>query len=436
MVCAKDRRRRFPLSDRLLSAMTASPTFLADPPPERFTSATHDETLPISSLVQPLPQTGQPAPRTSLNGRELERLTGVSLERVRTWRRRFNFPEEIDRSSGKRRFYTGDVPRVVAASQLIASGVPVAEAIERVRAGLPTPDLGHLERGFGALRVPVVAVRGPEPLTLLWANDAARARAELHGTVVAAPSPGSLLYRPLQHFTAGTRAGSAVVQHVDPDDPEAAARSLIWAIGPPAYLPAAAVVILLPPETPEPSSELSEADDRSRQIDDRTWCAALAAARRTLQREAGVAALDAALAQLVDRTSATDAFALLHQSTGFVCARSTRGRVGPSRTTARQYPELADPAGDRPAWFTDAASEHFTGIPGASCLAVPMMSAGRHHGFVVLEFPSKPAFSADTDELLIGFATSVSVSVARDRAQALRRKLAAADGDTAARAQP
>ncbi len=399
--------------------MTAAPTFLAPASAEAASAATHDETLPLSALVEH-------APRASVNGRELERLVGVSLERVRTWRRRFDFPETIDSSTGTRRFYVDDLPRILAVSQLIGAGMPVAEAIARVRAGMQVPDLSHLVQTFGGLDAPVVAVHGPEPLALLWANDAAHARAALHETAIVAPGQASLLYRPLQHLIAGKRAGAMLVQHPSWTAPGVTARSLAWSIGAPAFTPAIAVMIELPaadvvetvergatPRAPEPVEGV-----------DRGWCSAIAAARRSLQREAGAAALDGAVSQLVDHTPATDAFVLHEGSSGLICARSAHGRIGPSNTPTAKFRELAGASSERPSWLPPAASEYFTGDRDAPCLAVPMMSAGRRNGFIVLEFSERPTLSDDVEQLLIGLATAASVSLARDRTRALRRKLA------------
>ncbi|HMI69394.1 MAG TPA: MerR family transcriptional regulator, partial [Solirubrobacteraceae bacterium] len=60
-------------------------------------------------------------------------LTGVSRERLRTWERRYGFPEPRRVGSGPRRYAIEDVQRVVAVRRAAEAGVPIPHAIERTR---------------------------------------------------------------------------------------------------------------------------------------------------------------------------------------------------------------------------------------------------------------------------------------------------------------
>ena len=60
-------------------------------------------------------------------------LTGVSRERLRTWERRYGFPEPQRTDAGPRRYALEDVQRVVAVRRAAEAGVPIPRAIERTR---------------------------------------------------------------------------------------------------------------------------------------------------------------------------------------------------------------------------------------------------------------------------------------------------------------
>lgn len=105
-------------------------------------------------------------------------LTGVDRERLRTWERRFGFPQPLRSGpAGRRTYDASDVPRVVAVRQAVDSGTPVKSAIEGAlqAAGefgsLPATVLGHSAL---ACPLPLVVVAGPQPLVVELVNDAAR----------------------------------------------------------------------------------------------------------------------------------------------------------------------------------------------------------------------------------------------------------------------
>jgi len=55
-------------------------------------------------------------------------LTGVSRERLRTWERRYGFPEPHRIDAGPRRYAMEDVQRVVAVRRAAEAGVPIPSA--------------------------------------------------------------------------------------------------------------------------------------------------------------------------------------------------------------------------------------------------------------------------------------------------------------------
>ena len=115
-------------------------------------------------------------------------LTGVSRERLRTWERRYGFPEPRRTDAGPRRYAVEDVQRVVAVRRAAEAGVPIPRAIERTRYDdAPAHLASHI---FAALvehaPVPVAALSGPAPLRVEFVNGALR-------TLPGAPRPGEEL---------------------------------------------------------------------------------------------------------------------------------------------------------------------------------------------------------------------------------------------------
>ena len=122
-------------------------------------------------------------------------LTGVSRERLRTWERRYGFPQPRRVGSGPRRYALEDVQRVVAVRRAAEAGVPIPHAIERSR---DENSPSHVAAGtFAGLvehaPVPVVALSGPAPLRVEFVNGALRA-------MTGGPRPGEELTTALPAF--------------------------------------------------------------------------------------------------------------------------------------------------------------------------------------------------------------------------------------------
>lgn len=363
----------------------------------------------------------EPAPPT-IGSVELERLTGVRGERIRTWVRRFGFPETTYRGNGTRRFAVDDVPRVLAARQLIESGEPVASAMAIVKAGLPAPDTAALVRSFAGVQAPVTAWQGPEPLQLLWANAAAYAAAE--GQAITPPERSRFAYRTLQRVMVPADGTCVTLEHPSLcASGDEACRLVAWTVGPPAFAPAVAVVMELPAlvegedAPPEPTTGRSDLDPH--------WPAAVGQARRALQRGGGASALSDALIRLLDGTGARDAVVIREQGHELLPARWSRGlRPTPGLADAAAV-ELRRAAGlERPMWLTDATCAQLTGEQASGCLAVPLTVSGVCSGYLVLEFSDRIELPNAAEELLLAFGAAVAASIGRDRAIAVRRRLA------------
>ena len=360
---------------------------------------------------------GEPATVT-VGAAELERLTGVRWERIRTWERRFGFPENTHRGRNSRRFAVADVARVLAVRQLIDAGEPVGVAMEIVKAGLPASNADALLSGFAGIAAPVTAWTGPEPLRLLWANDAARAAAV--GGAIAAPDRSLLAYRTLQRMMVPNDGACALLEQrslcdASPDP----VRILTWTVGAPAFIPAIAVAMELPPAPPEPPV----ARARPRSMTDRRWVAAVAASRRALQRGPGPLAVDDAVAALRDCSGARDATIVHVRGDDLLPGRWSFGRLPKpvlGHTAARELRRIS--GGGMPDWLPPATAIELTTEPDAACLAVPLLLNGHCAGYLVLEFPERTSPSATVADLLLTLGVAIAASLGRDHAAAARRR--------------
>lgn len=104
-------------------------------------------------------------------------VTGVTRDRLRTWKRRFGWPRPERRQGGPRRYRTDDVPRVVAVRRLQESGTPLDQAIGS-RSDPPTGSIGAStwKNVVEELPFPFVLLSGPAQLIIEYANVTVRDR--------------------------------------------------------------------------------------------------------------------------------------------------------------------------------------------------------------------------------------------------------------------
>lgn len=346
---------------------------------------------------------------------EVHRYTGMAPERLRTWGRRFGFPQAVDGANGKRGISAEDLPAIIAAGQLIADGLPVADAIAEVRDGVPAVELQTFEASFGALSVPVVLLGGPHPLQVVWANAAARGAA---GAPPLPPDPTARTYRAFQRMLIDFDGTAAVVNHQDWHDPAQRMESLAWTVGSPAARPPLVLVMGL-------GNDLGDVPDRpqqSRDHVDAAWATAVGRARRELQRAVPASAASFSLGALVDGSPAEDGFFMLVHDTELRPASSCRGARRAPRVNRSAWRELQHAWDDlEPVWLGRALREEL-GTSGEACLALPLSARGVLKGFAVLEFAGVTEVSPDALELLMGWATAAAASQSREIAAAERAR--------------
>lgn len=385
--------------------------------------------LPVSPQPDVVP--ARPVDDRVLNAEAFANLTGVRAERLRTWQRRHRFPAPAADAQGHRGFRAVDAPRVVAARQLIEAGEPVAEAIAQVRdLDHAQIDIGSLQRAFGSAATPVVAIGGPSPLEIVWANDAALASLPAGGAELPYElSDRSAYWRRLLIDAPSEPVWLAHAPWFEPQpevqgdagpDPVSA---VAWSVGAPAFVPAVLVVIDVPvsEETPAPPPKPEE---RAVRASEHRCASAVGAARRALQRGTGRQALADALGALVTSGLCTDAVLLVSRAGELRPALSSCGRHELMRPTA------ATDAGLRLAIHEDrpihvdgpAIREELAIEPHEHALAAPLVAAGRDYGYLVAITTEPVDVTDDCDTLVMALAANLAASMSRNRAlQELRR---------------
>jgi MerR family transcriptional regulator, light-induced transcriptional regulator len=369
-------------------------------------------------------------------------LTGVTRERLRTWERRYGFPEPVRVGRGPRRYALDDVQRVVAVRRAAGAGVPIPRAIagtayESLPQGLTTDALAALVEHAP---VPVVAVSGPAPLRVEFVNATLR---ELPGAprpgdelTVAVPAlDGSACERALRRLFA-SEAEPAEVEHPSWDrHSRQMARSALFLLpGEPGSPPLAAMVGLEGQGERAARATLAELQ---REIDDlrwreerhTRWLDAIALLADEFRREPGRAVIDNGLEVVVRQTNAVDGAVALYVSGQLMLPGSQRGLLEAAPITVSAHPELARCLRDaEPSWLDPAVSAAL-GVPGdLHASAVPIIVAGEPLGLLVFVFNEVEPHDRDNRRLLSAVAAAMGFALLRDRLAEQLREAAGATG--------
>lgn len=321
---------------------------------------------------------------------EMVRLTGVGRERLRTWERRHEFPTPTRCRNNVRRYLADDVPRVIVVSRLVDQGVPLSEAIEQASAIPAVPsEITSLGPVLDHAPVPAVALSGGEPLRVVWANGAARARAvppNLGETAMEAlPELDAEAWGQLRRLISGESPGAEVLGEsvtgrrwlswrVPHEEGNAPAVVLVHVVA--GELPAP--VIAAPAERPTSFDGNSEAQ----------WATAVREARQVLRSDGGPAAAQRALAALTHRLGAVDAFLATCQGGKLRSATSVRGMI--SGATLDLEPDLdiaRSIAAGEVEWVGPCSREYLGIPPHLQAVCAPILVNGSPCGaaFIVLE---------------------------------------------------
>lgn len=354
-------------------------------------------------------------PAVTLTAAEIAKRTGVGRERLRTWERRHGFPQPVRQANNVRRYAVDDVRRILAVRRSVERGVPLAEAIDDACRDRPSrADELVLGAALDHAPMPAMAVRGTVPITVAWHNGASGSAtaAPALGTdlMAAAPAFGAVALAAIEQMLVGFGPSARLVEHGDWTSafPQPS-RSLAWRLPP--ELSTEPVVVL---------QQLAiEREPATLRDPLAVWIDATADARRTLQRERGIAAAQRALSVLVDGTGAVDAFLATCRPGVLRSATSVRGALAPRAVELPGAPELERVLrSGRHRWL--ASHERRTlGLPaGTFGLLIPMVGAGEIVGAAVIAFPEEVSLPPAAAELLAGFATGVAATLQREQRRA------------------
>ena len=355
-------------------------------------------------------------------------LTGVSRERLRTWERRHGFPLPVRAHGGARRYAVDDVGRVVAVRRAVESGVPLRSAVNatdlRGDAGISS-----LARSSLAEHAPVavVALSGPEPLRVEWANATVRRRP-------GAPAAGDDLLGLAPWFAAEEGYGTllslftsdAVAAGCEHPDWTGGLRSSAHSI---AYRlpheegerPLVALIGIDTARERRTRQQLEEADRerdalRDRAERDARFAEALAAIIDIFRLRSGMDAISDATAVLVRRLGAVDAAIAPSMAGALVLGRSARGRLGPEMVTVTRFDDLAEALRDGDiAWLEPTTARAFGAPAGLAVLVVPMLAAGESLGALLVIVDEQADLTDTQRRLLRAVSATIAFALLRER---------------------
>ncbi|MBO9534755.1 MAG: MerR family transcriptional regulator [Solirubrobacteraceae bacterium] len=354
----------------------------------------------------------------TISAMEMARITGVGRERLRTWERRHGFPLPVRAPNGMRRYRAEDVRAVVSIARQVDRGVALGAAIQQA---LQEPERGAV--GFQSLgtaldyaHAPAIALQGPTPMTVAWANALTIASPEAptvgDDLLERLPDFGPAAISAIQRLMSGDIDDSAVVTHLDWTSAFPTERqSLAWRL--PAEASDQALVVLVQlPQSASHDTGVSAATP---------WAAAIGAARSVLEHERGVASVQHALAALVRRTGAIDGFVATSSNASELRAASSVRGCWPARAIdTSEMPDvralLAEPSVE---WLSPDTLRELSAPPRSQAVVVPLVGGGVTLGVITLFYATEMHLCEVSRELLQTFAATVAASLQRERHAAL-----------------
>ena len=369
-------------------------------------------------------------------------LTGVSRERLRTWERRYGFPEPHRTDSGPRRYALEDVQRVVAVRRAAEAGVPIPRAIERTRYDeAPAHLASHI---FAALvehaPVPVAALSGPAPLRVEFVNGALR-------TLPGAPRPGEELTTALPAFydspcvlalqqLFATAGGPTEAEHPAwGGDARQVARSALFRLpSEPDARPLVAMVGLEGEGERVARGALAELQrevEELRRRDERhtRWLDALALLAEEFRREPGRVAVDNGLDVVLRHTNALDGAVAFYVSGQLVVPRRAAACSSPTRSRSRRIPSWRAACAMPSRRGSTPPPRSALGVPpDLHASAIPIVVAGETMGLLVFVFADVEPHDEDNRRLLTAVSAAMGFALLRDRLAQELREAAGAPG--------
>lgn len=355
-------------------------------------------------------------------------LTGVSRERLRTWERRYGFPEPRRVERGPRRYALADAARVVAVRRAAEDGAPLPLAIAAARdleteTGIEPPGAAFRATVEQA-PVPVALISGPHPLRLEWANLALRA-------IEGAPVSGAALTGIEAHGS-----GAVLLEHLVRERPAAEIDHPAWG-GDRGAPPARSVVYRLPAEPGRPPvvalmglETRGERDARAalaraeaevaalRHRDERheRWLDALGALAAEFQHEPGPDVVGSALDVLIRQTRAVDIGMATYVSGRLALHETRRGVLGGCTLTVAAHPAVGRALRDVEGSWLGPTTAAMLGVPaGLHAAGLPVAVAGEVLGMLVMLFDEPEPLGVDNRRQLGAISAAIGFALLRDR---------------------
>jgi DNA-binding transcriptional MerR regulator len=374
----------------------------------------------------------------SVSATDFAALTGISRERLRTWERRFGFPQPVRIGGGRRRYALADAGRVVAVRRAAEAGVPLARAIAEASDGAAEQAVSTAALAAVAADAPtpVVLVAGPSPLRVVYVNAPLQARAG--GTPAGQELErlpwflGSDLERTLRTLFAGD-SPALECRHPAWQGGVATQRSIAYRLpAEPGDPPLVALVGIDRAEEHHARREVEELEHelvrlRGREQRLERWIGLTAALAERFQRDADDAVLSLVTSTMVRGVGAADAGIAVYAAGALALDRSSRGLLSAGRVTVTGFEDLAAlmHAG-RPGWLSVATGEAF-GVPDdLSVLAVPIVVVGETLGLLLLVFEEQGELDQDARRLLTVVSAGLGFTLLRDLLVASGRRGAGA----------
>lgn len=362
----------------------------------------------------------------TVTAQEMARLTGVGRERLRTWERRHGFPIPTQSEHGNRQYRADDVSRVIAVRQLAQQGVPLAQAIPAVIDGALVDDasLDSLGPALDHADAPAVALGGPLPLRVLWANAQAReASPDLEvGQTLDANHPWltRTAIDGVERLMADERDDALVVDHGPGADGAPRTQSLAWRASTLRSGHPVVVVMGLPEGSAvQPTGAI---DAGALQAEVGRWVDGVSRARQVLATHTGLAGAQRSLRSLRESLGAIDAFLVFPDREHLRCATSVRRIIGSRVVASSDCAALGAglTAGDV-VWLP-AADGRALGVPaGMRAISIPLVAGGVRIGATIIVFPGQFAIDDLAAEVAVGYGTMLATMVQRDQAAARAR---------------
>lgn len=369
----------------------------------------------------------------TISATEFAELTGVSRERLRTWERRFGFPQPARSGRGPRRYARVDAARVVAVRRAADQGIPLPRAIAEATVVDPASTASQAMLGAVATSapIPIVLVSGPEPLRVAYVN----APLQTMGGAIGAGAllealpwfMGSDLERTLRTLFAGDTA-ALECSHPTWSGEQTVERSIAYRLpAEPGEPPTVALVGIDRDEERRARRDLAELQQelarvRVREQRRQRWLTLAASLAERFQRDASEALLGTTVDTLVRRLGAVDAGVAIYVAGELALGATSRGLLGTHMVTVTRYDDLATlMQSSNPDWLAPATASAFGVHAGLHCLAVPIGVVGERLGVLLVVFDEHGALDDDIRQLLTVVAAGLGFTVLRDRLVASSR---------------